>query len=56
MHQPADVLHMSRRLQRIDAECAKALRGVRRGEEVTEAGSWTALSVLAGRLDPGGPQ
>jgi hypothetical protein len=37
------MLQMDRRLQRIDAERTEALRCARRAEEVTEAGSRSAL-------------
>ena len=60
VHQSTDILQMGRRLQRIDAECAKALRCARRAEEVTEAGSRSALygstvyRTASGLLSPHG--
>jgi hypothetical protein len=51
---------MGRRLQRIDAERAKALRCARRAEEVSEAGSRSALygstmhRTASGLLSPHG--
>ena len=47
MHQSADILNMSRRLQRVDAECAEALRGAGCAEEVAKTGRRTVPSVAA---------
>jgi hypothetical protein len=47
---------MGREFHGIDAERAKALRGARRAEEVTETGCGTLASNRTGRPDLGSPQ